>query len=225
MSKFHSKNPKRVGRPKMAEQQGQLSTRERILQAAEALFIERGYAAVSINEITQRVEITKPTLYHYFGDKDNLYATVMEELLEKIGDHIQEALAQDLPLPARLNLLAHGYHETCRMCLTYLLKDSIDNLGTRHCEAVRQALNRHILGPLESFYASAMAAGTVRHDNPRTMAELTISALDGLYLLHAFEEPEEVDLNRVVASSIEVFLRQLEPVRISLAEEVSQPSL
>lgn len=219
MSKYHSKVSRRVGRPKIAELRGQLSTRERILQAAEALFIERGYAAVSINEITQRVEITKPTLYHYFGDKENLFTTVMLNLLEKIGAFTGKMLEQDLPLSVRLNLLAHDYHKTCRMCLSYLLKDCLDNLDHQHCEKIQQALNQHVLNPLESYYTAAMKAGTIRQGEPRSMAELTISALEGLHLLHAFKEVDVINLNRIVESSIETFLKQPEPTRFPIAEE------
>lgn len=53
--------------------------KERILQCAEDLFCAKGYDAVGVQEIVDHVQVTKPTLYHYFGSKKGL----LEELLRK----------------------------------------------------------------------------------------------------------------------------------------------
>lgn len=47
--------------------------RERqMLAAAEQVFAERGYRAASMDEIAERVGVSKPMLYEYFGSKDGL---------------------------------------------------------------------------------------------------------------------------------------------------------
>ncbi len=53
------------------------SAKEAIRDAAAALFAEKGYAAASTREICARAGITKPVLYYYFGNKEQLY----EELI------------------------------------------------------------------------------------------------------------------------------------------------
>lgn len=53
--------------------------RERqILESAHALFAERGFAAVTMDDVAARVGVTKPLLYAYFGNKDRLYTACME---------------------------------------------------------------------------------------------------------------------------------------------------
>lgn len=44
-----------------------------MLDAAERLFGERGYQAVSMDEIAARVGVSKPMLYHYYGSKERLF--------------------------------------------------------------------------------------------------------------------------------------------------------
>jgi AcrR family transcriptional regulator len=63
--------------------------RERqMLATAHALFAERGYAAVTMDEVAAAVGVTKPLLYTYFGNKDRLYLACMrpagDALLETV---------------------------------------------------------------------------------------------------------------------------------------------
>ncbi len=51
---------------------------EQTLEAAHELFAERGYAAVTMDEIAAAVGVTKPLLYNYFGNKERLYIACME---------------------------------------------------------------------------------------------------------------------------------------------------
>ncbi len=45
------------------------TTRERILHEAEQLFVERGYHATALQEVADRVGITKAALYYHFSSK------------------------------------------------------------------------------------------------------------------------------------------------------------
>jgi AcrR family transcriptional regulator len=51
---------------------------EQALVVARGLFAERGYAAVTMDEVAAAVGVTKPLLYNYFGNKDGLYLACME---------------------------------------------------------------------------------------------------------------------------------------------------
>ncbi len=53
-------------------------TAERILDAAEALFAERGYAGTTLRDVANRVDLRIPSLYNHFPSKDALYAAVLE---------------------------------------------------------------------------------------------------------------------------------------------------
>ncbi|MEL6543667.1 MAG: TetR/AcrR family transcriptional regulator, partial [Myxococcota bacterium] len=59
------------------------ATRAAILQAAEALFVERGFAAVSLSEISKSSGVTKSLIHHYFGSKDELYREVQRRSIEE----------------------------------------------------------------------------------------------------------------------------------------------
>ena len=53
-------------------------TRERILEAAHALFVDKGFAAVSMREIAAHSGVTKSLIHHHFGSKEALWELVKE---------------------------------------------------------------------------------------------------------------------------------------------------
>jgi AcrR family transcriptional regulator len=63
-------------------------TRRRILEAATALFNERGYGGTSIRDITERLGMTKGALYYHFSSKDELLYAMVTPLLEAVTSFV-----------------------------------------------------------------------------------------------------------------------------------------
>src|SRR5262249_57994439 len=57
-------------------------TRERILAAALAEFSTKGLAGSRVDAIARRARVNKRMLYHYFGNKDDLFREIMKRKLE-----------------------------------------------------------------------------------------------------------------------------------------------
>ncbi|MFJ6572358.1 TetR/AcrR family transcriptional regulator [Streptomyces sp. NPDC091292] len=77
------------GRPGLREQPGlrerkKLRTYQAVSDVAVALFLERGFDAVSVAEVAAAAEISKPTLFRYFPAKEDL-------VLHRFADHEDEA--------------------------------------------------------------------------------------------------------------------------------------
>lgn len=54
-------------------------TKKHILEVARVEFFKKGYAATSINAIVDAANITKPTVYYHFKNKEGLFAALVEE--------------------------------------------------------------------------------------------------------------------------------------------------
>ena len=65
----------RTGRQRVATPGTQLQ-RERILQAAARLFAEQGYASTTMAQIVRELGVTKPFVYYYFRDKQEIFETL-----------------------------------------------------------------------------------------------------------------------------------------------------
>jgi AcrR family transcriptional regulator len=68
------------------------STADRILDAAEARFAERGFSATSLGEIADDVGIRTPSLYKHFADKKDLYQAVLARLLDPYVEMLERLL-------------------------------------------------------------------------------------------------------------------------------------
>lgn len=58
-------------------------TRARILDAAETLFVERGFSAVSLSQLANSAAVTKSLIHHHFGSKEQLWEVVKERAFER----------------------------------------------------------------------------------------------------------------------------------------------
>jgi len=67
--------------------------RAELLDRSLALFADYGYDGVGVQQICEAVGVTKPTLYHHFGNKRGLLQTLMEEQLRGLHAALLQAAA------------------------------------------------------------------------------------------------------------------------------------
>ena len=68
-------------------------TRERIARAALALFVEKGFAATTVDEIAQRADVAKGTFFNYFPRKEGVLAVVAHEHLLELHERTERLLS------------------------------------------------------------------------------------------------------------------------------------
>lgn len=68
--------------------------RREILEAAKAVFAEKGYTHATLDEIAQRAEFGKGTLYNYFeGGKDDILFAIIDEIYDDLDLFIRESFS------------------------------------------------------------------------------------------------------------------------------------
>ena len=73
------------------------SSRDRVLDAAVALFAQQGYDATSVSQVIERAGLTKGGFYHHFASKDALLYEVYGDLISGQLERMDEILARRLP--------------------------------------------------------------------------------------------------------------------------------
>jgi AcrR family transcriptional regulator len=66
-------------------------TRQRILQTASELFVEHGYAGTSIRDISERLGMTKGSLYYHFSSKEDLLFALIAPLFGAVDEFVTAA--------------------------------------------------------------------------------------------------------------------------------------
>lgn len=69
-----------------------MDNREKILDVSLDLFYDKGYDAVSVQEIAEQAGITKPTLYYYFGSKYGLLEALLADGFDKLFRQLNPAM-------------------------------------------------------------------------------------------------------------------------------------
>ena len=91
-------------------------TRRAVLEAAEKLFAERGFAATRLEDIAERVGIKRASIVYYFKDKRELYEAVLDSVL----GGLQRALIAEL-----------SRHEDLAMRIEAAVSVWVDYVGSR----------------------------------------------------------------------------------------------
>jgi AcrR family transcriptional regulator len=65
-------------------------SRDKILEAAESLFAVGGYSAVGMRQLATSVGLSKSALFHHFPTKSDLYADVLDRVLERLENALGE---------------------------------------------------------------------------------------------------------------------------------------
>ncbi len=82
--------------------------RENIVSAASTLFMERGIAATSMDDIAKAAGYSKATLYVYFENKEEIVGILVLNSMKKLYDYISSALIQHETTKARYDFICRG---------------------------------------------------------------------------------------------------------------------
>lgn len=162
------------------------TTRAALIEAARALFIEHGYAAVPADDIVAAAGVTRGALYHHFEDKRDLFRAVFEELERTLTEEIASAIeaagdpASGMAIGLTTFLDICERPEVVRLALT----DAPTVLGWQEWRRIEAM---HGLGLIRRTLERAAAAGLLAPANVEVLAHLVLSALieAALFVAHA----------------------------------------
>ena len=100
----------RHARPRRPQQRS-LDTRERLLEAALAVFAEHGFAGATTREIARRAGVALAALPYHFTTKDALWRAAADRIFGRLGETIGKRLAglEGVELPTRLRLILREF--------------------------------------------------------------------------------------------------------------------
>jgi len=169
---------------------------ERILQDGWELFQQKGYRGVSVDEICRRCGITKPTLYYYFQDKENLFVEVLLRRLR--GFH--EVIEQSGPLDQRLERIVLSMLDSFPTSYSHLVHDLEHISKAENVERVRKAFADELFTPITALMKSAVNSGEISGDE-KFLSHLFMGIVEN-YISRAREFGDE---NKILAKKLVAF--------------------
>jgi TetR/AcrR family transcriptional repressor of nem operon len=174
------------------------TTRERILDVAEALVQTRGFNAFSYADIAAELEITKASLHHHFATKADLGKTLIQRYHERFVAALQDIEESGADPRRKLERYARLYADVLRrdrMCLCGMLAADFATLPLEirgELQSFFDANERWLATVIEQARAGGMLHATGTSDD---LARVLVSSLEGAMLVaRSYGDPARFDV-------------------------------
>jgi len=163
------------------------SSREKILDVAEARFSQRGFAGVGLRQVADAAGLGKSSLFHHFRSKAALYLAVLDRVLERIDARLSTVLAGSGTHAERLDRVVESlvdamveHPTTPRLLLRALFEDDdLPEDAMPEAEAFEARL-ASLVQRLQQLIQEGVAAGAFR----AASAAHTLQTLIGAVVYH-----------------------------------------
>jgi AcrR family transcriptional regulator len=195
----------------LRERQHQM-VRDEILDAAQALVAQKGYGAVSMDELAAHAGISKPTLYKYFPTKEELViASVLREMKQLLA-MFEAPFEGETPL-GRLELLLRAMIERQVDADNLALRPWSPDLGQKlHANDEARSYMCRMHNATARLIQAGIAAGEIDPNlEPETMVRAFYALAMSLKFAH-YHTPSPVDPQKVITSLVTMFRRAVQSV-------------
>jgi AcrR family transcriptional regulator len=171
-------------------------TAQKVLAAAEALFVEEGFEAATIREIAKRAGMSTGAVFASYEDKAHLLAAVLERHLDALREHLSEVRARRHGSPAvRIDDAFRFEYEAKHLALALLREKSVgfpDSEGVirKHARHYQAALSLFVLDMVRSLSISSPVGEYDRHLIAALIVAAHHSNLQKLIAAEQFPNPE-----------------------------------
>ena len=122
------------------------AVRDRLLNVALKLFAQKGFESTSVREIASAAEVTKPTIYYYFKNKEGLYLELLDHICGTIENTVMLSLTPHGTARSRLESFILGIMDSIienndnRQLLYVLFLDSRRDILSSSHERIRSLI-------------------------------------------------------------------------------------
>ena len=148
---------------------------ERILREGWRLFQQKGFRGVTIDELCLTCGLTKPTLYYYFHDKENLFVQILVRRLQGF----REVIEQPGPWEKQLEQIAAAILDSFQTEYSVLMHDMEHIKDPANQQRVSQAFRSELLDPMVKLMERGIREEILATNDPRFLAQAYMSMING----------------------------------------------
>lgn len=165
------------------------ATKARILKAAQNEFAKNGFGGARVDVIADKATANKRMLYHYFGSKEKLFQTVLENAYIHIRAAEQKLHLDHLPAKEALERLVSFTWEYYLKHPEFITLVNSENLHrAKHLKKseVLKTYSRRFVSMVDEILQRGVASGDFRAGVDPVQLNLTIAAIGYYYLTNRY---------------------------------------
>jgi TetR/AcrR family transcriptional regulator, mexJK operon transcriptional repressor len=155
--------------------------RERLLDAAKAVFVKEGFGAARVEEIAALAGVSKTTVYRQFGTKEELFRTTIWRNMLDLRGQIEQLLDANRDFSSNLSVLIESLVEHMARPETTQISRVVIGESNRFPDVANRFLQfvGTMLEPVSDFIAAAVKANTIDIDDPAYAARDLMTLVAG----------------------------------------------
>ena len=162
-----------------------------ILDSAERLFVEKGYDATSVQDIAERADFSRTSIYQYFSNKEEIYLCILERYTDLLTERVLTATADSVPVPDKIRAFLEEIRKISReksnfFELYFIQRHQVEPRLSTELRAQLNAKRRELENVFRDFYRQGIERGEVRNINVKDASNLFFAQITGMMLLHEY---------------------------------------
>lgn len=183
--------------------------RDAVILTAARAFRERGYHNTSLDDVARELNVTKPTVYHYVENKEQLLFECFRAGLRQIMEAFEEVKNSSASARDRLSSVMTHYAQAATSDFGWcMVQAENQDLSTTMSRKVR-ALKSEIDQGIRCLVAEGIQDGSIRKCDAKITAFALAGALN--WIAYWYDSGESLTPADIAGRFIELFLKGLEP--------------
>ena len=174
---------------KKIEKRSAAATQKRILTAAKKAFARKGLGGARVDEIALSANANKRMIYHYFGDKENLFLRVLEDAYIDIRQAEQSLELDSLPPKEALDKLVQftwQYYISNPEFITHVNSENLHRARHLKKSKIIEHTNQQLTSLVEKLLERGVNEGVFREGIDPVQLNITIAAIGYYYLTNRY---------------------------------------
>jgi AcrR family transcriptional regulator len=188
--------------------------REAVIRAAAHAFNLKGYHNTSLDDIAAALQVTKPTVYYYVTNKEQLLFECFAAGLEPIRVGLREARSLEAPARERLNAVLRSYAQAMASefgwCMVRVEAQDLSPEMSNHIKSMKSEIDQGI----RRLVREGVQDGSIHPCDPKMTAFALAGSLN--WIGHWYRENQSMTPAQIADAFITVFDNGLQP-RAALA--------
>jgi AcrR family transcriptional regulator len=191
--------------------------RQQIIVAAKRVFSEKGFNKATMEDIAKEAELSPGTLYLYFKNKEELYASLSLRILQYLHIRVthvnkERSLSPDQKLSALMEAMYDVYDFDPLIIINMFhlqSSETLKNLSESLLEEIKE-LSKKSIGAIAKIFEEGMEKGIYIDRHPVALADIFWSMFSGVVLWEASKKIISSDkdyLKSTLATAFELFER------------------